>query len=155
MGCFGYTIFQKFYWRLKVAFTSEKYPPFTVTRLELITVPEIGSLKGPTMYVPGESSVLNLPLMSVTTVFTKLLFESKILISTKDTGLPSKITDPKMPEIKGVGLGVGVETTGVGVGIGVDVGKGVTIGLIDVVGVGERKASETDAFWNIPLTPIK
>jgi len=127
---------------LKVAFTSEKYPPFTVTRLELITVPELGSLKGPTMYVPGESSVLNLPLISVTTVFTKLLFESKILISIEDTGLPSKITDPKIPEIKGVRLGIGVEITGVGVGVG----KEVTIGLIDVVGVGERTTSETEAF---------
>jgi len=94
------------------------------------------------MYVPGESSVLNLPLISVTTVFTKLLFESKILISIEDTGLPSKITDPKIPEIKGVRLGIGVEITGVGVGVG----KEVTIGLIDVVGVGERTTSETEAF---------
>ena len=127
---------------MKVAFISEKYPPFTVTLLELITVPELGSLKGPIIYVPGESSVLNLPLISVTTVFTKLLFESKILISIEDTGLPSKVTDPRIPETKGVELGVGVKTSGVGVGVA----KVVTIGLTDVVGVGERTASETDAF---------
>lgn len=130
---------------MNVTLTSEKYPPFTVTLPELTTAPERGSLKGPTTYTPEESSVLNLPLTSVTTVFIKLLFESEILISTKETGLPSKVTEPKIPETNRIGVGVGVGINIGGKGVGVMGGNGVTEGLINTVGVGEEIESETNA----------